>query len=97
MTDIEKIGGEWCVTFSIGNQKFHLAPCEDKKSAQWQKEMLDKALSKYVLSIAQEAVEEEKGYVDKVFPDDVERKMNENEVNHGALNRALNRIKQKLK
>ncbi|MEO9884025.1 MAG: hypothetical protein ABJG33_00165 [Balneola sp.] len=45
-TDItlEIIGGDWCACFKIGNQKFRLAPSEDKGSATWMCTQLEKAL-----------------------------------------------------
>jgi len=43
---VDNRGGTWKPTFTIGNQSFSLAECEDKESAIWMAEQLRVAFKK---------------------------------------------------
>lgn len=45
-TELIKVLGEWSVTFTIGNQRFHLYPSDNKEDARQMEKMLQKAFDK---------------------------------------------------
>ena len=57
--------GTWQPRFTIGNQTFWLAECEDKKSAEWMAEQLKKGLKNLCFEqrkICRESVKERVDY-----------------------------------